>query len=232
MVDKHKQSNTPIISALQWQSIETVLLDMDGTLLDLCFDDTLWRQQLPIAYSEHHHTSFEQAQKIVNDISQKSFGQLDWYCIDFWSAQLGFDIRPSKQKLEHLIDFRPGAMAFLHWLKREKKHVILATNAHPDSIALKDARTDLGSWVDQILHAHDAGAAKESPEYWQWLHQQAPFSNQQSLFIDDNDHILDAAQKAGVAFCLGVKTPNSTRPAKTSRYPSFSHFQEIYPQAL
>jgi len=225
-------SSTSIISAEQWQKISWVLLDMDGTLLDLCFDDTFWRTQLPIEYAKHHQISLKEADLFINSIADQYYGKLEWYCIDFWSKTVGFDIRPHKQNLVHLVGFRQGALSFLKWLKHQNKHVILATNAHPDSIALKDAQTDLCQWVDHVLHAHDAGAPKESQEYWRWLQEKTSFEEDKALFIDDNDHILDSAKDAGIAFCVGVKTPNSSKPAKTSRYPAFDHFQELYPQSL
>lgn len=232
MVTQATHSSTSIVTAEQWQQIQWVLLDMDGTLLDLCFDDTFWRTELPKACADHHGVSLAEGERMVNDTAREKFGTLDWYCIDFWSDHLGFDIRPTKERLKHLIGFRGGALAFLKWLKHHDKHVILATNAHPDSIALKDAQTDLSQWVDHVLHAHDAKAPKESEEYWRWLHEKTGFIAHQTLFIDDNDHILDAAKDAGIGFCIGVTTPNSNAPAKDSRFPAFDHFQELYPPSL
>lgn len=232
MVKDSSDHNMPIVTARQWQDISWVLLDMDGTLLDLCFDDQFWRLELPKTYAAHHQVSEQEALQVVNGIAKERFGTLEWYCIDFWSETLGFDIRPTKNKLRHLIGFRPGALAFLKWLKHQNKHVILATNAHPDSIAIKDTETDLKAWVDVVLHAHDAGAPKESPAYWQWLQEKTQLGPAQTLFIDDNDHILDAAQLAGIKHCIGVSTPNSQREAKASRYRAFDHFQELYPLSL
>jgi 5'-nucleotidase len=36
---------------LDWNNIDTVLLDMDGTLLDLAFDSQFWLQDVPQALS-------------------------------------------------------------------------------------------------------------------------------------------------------------------------------------
>lgn len=232
MAEDSHHSSTSMITSRDWADISWVLLDMDGTLLDLCFDDVFWRTELPKAYAEHHAVSYEEAEAFVNSKARDYYGKLEWYCIDFWSETVGFDIRPTKSRLKHLIGFRAGALAFLKWLKHQNKHVILATNAHPDGIALKDTETDLKQWVDRVLHAHDAGAPKESPEYWRWLREKTGFVAQQALFIDDNDHILDAAKVAGIQHCIGVTTPNSKAPAKQSKYPAFDHFQELYPAAL
>ncbi len=232
MTEHVEHSTTSVVTSSQWQSISWVLLDMDGTLLDLCFDDHFWQTALPQAYAENHQVSLAEADAFINRIANEKYGSLDWYCIDFWSQQVGFDIRPTKQTLAHLIGFRKGALAFLKWLKHQGKHVILATNAHPDSIALKDAQTDLSAWVDHILHAHDANAPKESADYWQWLHKKTQFIGEQTLFIDDNDHILDAAHSAGIGYCIGVNTPNSAAKPKASRYPAFDHFQELYPPSI
>lgn len=39
---------------LDWTAIDTVLLDMDGTLLDLHFDNFFWLEYLPLRYAEQH----------------------------------------------------------------------------------------------------------------------------------------------------------------------------------
>jgi putative hydrolase of the HAD superfamily len=217
-----------ILSPSEWDKISWVLLDMDGTLLDLCFDDTLWRIAVPRAYAEHHQISEAEARHTIITIAEAAYGKLEWYCLDYWRDQVGFDIRPIKAELAHLIGFRNGALAFLKWLKHHNKQVVLATNAHPDSIALKDLHTDLSQWVDIIMDAHSAKAAKESPDYWHWLQGKTNYIGTQTLFIDDNDHILDAAAEAGIGHCIGVKTPNSQGKAYQSRYPAFDHFQELY----
>ncbi|MEJ2042246.1 MAG: GMP/IMP nucleotidase [Reinekea sp.] len=229
MNQKTLHGSTSLITTGQWSDIRWVLLDMDGTLLDLCYDNAFWREQLPLAYSLHAQIPLQQAKDEIEQIVHQKYGQLEWYSIDFWSSRLGFDIRPAKAELKHMIGFRAGALAFLKWLRHQNKHIILATNAHPDSIALKNTQTDLKTLVDRVLHAHEPGAPKEDPAYWQWLQRQTGFIGEQTLFIDDSDPILDSALTAGVKYCIGVKTPSSASSAKESRYPAFDHFQELYP---
>ncbi|NLD01354.1 MAG: haloacid dehalogenase, partial [Gammaproteobacteria bacterium] len=46
---------------LPWAHIDTVLLDMDGTLLDLHFDNFFWLKYLPQCYAEKNNLSLAQA---------------------------------------------------------------------------------------------------------------------------------------------------------------------------
>ena len=46
-----------MIATLPWPDIDTVLLDMDGTLLDLHFDNHFWLELLPQRYAELHGIS-------------------------------------------------------------------------------------------------------------------------------------------------------------------------------
>lgn len=40
-----------------------IMFDMDGTLLDLAYDDFIWNEQLPIRYAELHACSLSAAKK-------------------------------------------------------------------------------------------------------------------------------------------------------------------------
>ena len=52
-------------SNVNWNKIESILLDLDGTLLDLNFDLHFWLEYIPKVYSEKHNISFQDAKKII-----------------------------------------------------------------------------------------------------------------------------------------------------------------------
>ena len=65
-----------------WQHIDTVLFDLDGTLLDLSFDNHLWREIVPAAYAAARSVTTEEARTALQTRLRACAGTLDWYCMD------------------------------------------------------------------------------------------------------------------------------------------------------
>ena len=70
---------------LAWSTIDTVLLDMDGTLLDLHYDNHFWMEHLPQRYAQLHGVSLAMAQLELQPLFSDNAGKLNWYCLDFWT---------------------------------------------------------------------------------------------------------------------------------------------------
>jgi HAD superfamily hydrolase (TIGR01509 family) len=197
-----------------WNKIDTVLLDMDGTLLDLHFDSHFWLKIIPHELSHQKGMSTQDAMKLVESAYDKVFGTLDWYCFDFWQQELGLDILALHKTSAGKIKLRQDSMPFLTALESQNKSRILATNAHPHSLALKLEQTDLGLGLDQIISSHETGYPKEHPLFWQHLFKQFSLDPSRCLFIDDSEAILHASKAAGVGYQLGITNPDSQKPDK------------------
>lgn len=194
---------------LNWNTLDTVLLDMDGTLLDLHFDNHFWMHYLPQRYAEHHGQSLEWAKAEIYPLMRAKQGQLDWYCLDFWTRELGLPIVELKREIAHLISLRPDAQGFLQALQESGRQVILITNAHRDSLSLKMERIELKTYFQRLISSHDFGFPKESQAFWQALQAEVPFDPARTLFIDDSLNILRSARDYGVAQLLAVRQPDS-----------------------
>lgn len=194
---------------LNWNTIDTVLLDMDGTLLDLHFDNHFWVHYLPQCYADHHGQSLAWAKAEIYPLMHAKQGQLDWYCLDFWSRELGLPIVELKREIAHLISLRPDADRFLQALQVSGRQVILITNAHRESLSLKMERVELKTYFQRLISSHDFGFPKEAQAFWQALQAEVPFDPTRTLFIDDSLRILRAARDYGVAELLAVRQPDS-----------------------
>ena len=217
---------------LDWREIDTVLLDMDGTLLDLYFDNHFWLEHLPLRYAHRHDTTVERAREHLALLFGAQRGTLNWYCIDYWSRELELDIAELKREVEHLIDIRPHVEEFLQRLQRSPRRVWLVTNAHRKSLDIKLQRTGIDRWFDQIVSSHDLAAPKEAPEFWQRLQALLPFEPARALLIDDTASVLHAAQRFGVGHLLTLLQPDSRQARRIeTEFPGILHFDEIMPPA-
>lgn len=213
-----------------WDSVDTVLLDMDGTLLDLNYDNTLWNQLVPMRYSEAMSIPLEAARDYLFQHMIDRRGQLVFYCLDYWAEFTGLDIVGLHRELTELIRYRPYAEEFLVWLRRRGKRALLVTNAHRDSLKVKDAHSDVTSKLDADVSCHDYGAPKESAAFWSELMARHPYEPERTLLIDDNHAVLAAAGEFGIRHLLTVVQPDSGRPPRDGLgYSAFNDFREILP---
>lgn len=211
------------------KQVDLVLLDMDGTLLDLHYDNHFWQEYVPQQYALKHKQSIEQAQKHTNDQYQKVSGTLNWYCYDHWMKVLGLDIHQLQHQNKHKIQWREDSLWFLNKLRELNKKVVILTNAHPSGIKLKAQQTELFLYVDQVISSHEIGFAKETPQFWQRVKEQLDNDFSKALFVDDSEKILKVAQGQGVAFLRGVNKPDSEKPAQTMQaFPSICRFDELF----
>ncbi|MEE4376258.1 MAG: GMP/IMP nucleotidase [Candidatus Competibacteraceae bacterium] len=213
-----------------WHQIQTVLLDMDGTLLDLRFDNHFWLEYMPQRYGEKQGLSVDQARAELLTRYRAVEGTLDWYCIDYWSEQLDLDVVALKREVAHLIAIRPYAVDFLDTLRNLGKRVVMVTNAHPGSLGLKMEKTRLSGCFDELISSHALGVAKEDPAFWLRLGDVVPFQAKTTLLVDDNLTILQTAQNAGIAYLLSILRPDSTQPPKIAGdFPAIHDFSELLP---
>jgi HAD superfamily hydrolase (TIGR01509 family) len=216
---------------IDWNQIDTVLLDMDGTLLDLHFDNYFWLEHLPKRYAEIHQVDFATAtQRLMENIKQHE-GTLQWYCLEFWSKELDVDIRSLKVEIKHKIQIRPHVQEFLTRLRQHHKKCLLVTNAHPQSVSLKLEVTEIDKYLDIIISSHELNHPKEAQEFWQALQAREHFDPARTLFIDDTARILESAKKFGIRHLLGIHQPDSQIARTLEGHPAIHHFDEIMPPA-
>ena len=199
---------------VDWDRIDTVLVDMDGTLLDLAFDNFFWLELLPEHYAEVHGCSVGDARAALAARFDAIAGTLNWYCLDHWTRDLELDIRSLKRRSAHLVRYLPGAREFLASVRARGKHLWIVTNAHRDTLELKAAQTGIDRLVDRVVSSHDFRVPKENSEFWRGLERQHPFDRGRTLLIEDSLAVLEAAASYGVAHTIAIRRPDSRRPPR------------------
>jgi len=215
---------------IDWDAIDTVLLDMDGTLLDLHFDNYFWTKHIPRVYADRHQISEADSTEQLSLKFGDNQGTLAWYSLDHWSEQLNLDIPALKRELQHMVSLRPYAIEFLQQLHNSDRDVVLVTNAHRKTLEIKMDHVDITGWFDRVVVSHDLEAAKEEQAFWHRLQELHPFDPTRTLLIDDTESVLHSAQRYGVAHLLTLLQPDSQRQKRIDTdFPGIHHFDEIMP---
>ncbi|MEE8482861.1 MAG: GMP/IMP nucleotidase [Acidiferrobacterales bacterium] len=215
---------------IRWTDIDTVFLDMDGTLLDLHYDNHFWQEHVPKRYAEANNLTLAQSKSTLVSRFKKAEGTLDWYSVDYWSDELGLDIALLKAEVDHLITVFPFVVDFLDALRANNKRITLVTNAHGKALKLKMDRTQLGGHFDRLICSHDLGLAKEHEPFWDKLQTTEPFDKSRTLLIDDSLPVLRCAQRYGIEHLLAVFSPDSRAPAKeVGEFAAIRSFKDIMP---
>ncbi len=218
------------VPVLPWSDIDTVLLDMDGTLLDLHYDNHFWQVYVPEKFAEKHGLDHAQAHAECFRRYNAKAGTLDWYCVDYWTEQLELDIVRLKEELAHLIAVHPDVTDFLTQLRVAGKRVVLVTNAHHKSLNLKMDRTGLSLYFDAMHTSHAFGMAKEDPAFWAVLRGAETFDPERTLLVDDSLPVLRSAREYGMKHLLAVVKPDTRLPDKdVADFAAIRRFADILP---
>jgi len=208
--------------------IKYILLDMDGTLLDLYFDDYFWGHLVPEKYAEKHDMSFGAAKEYLYETYKSHEKTLNWCDIDFWSRELKLDIPALKEQIRHLIEVHPHVIDFLKLMRKQKKKIYLLTNAHFKTVKIKFKKTKIGEYFDDVLCSFNVGHPKEDLEFWHKAQKKLKFDKENSLFIDDTEDVLKTAKEYGIKYLLFKAAASSKlEPKKTEEFMTIHDFREL-----
>jgi putative hydrolase of the HAD superfamily len=215
---------------INWNEIDTVLLDMDGTLLDRHFDDHFWLDHVPARWAARNGKDLAFAREHLHAMFRSQENTLNWTDLDYWSDRLKLDIPLLKREVEHLIAVHPFVVEFLLFLKHQRKAVWLVTNAHSKTLDLKMKKTLLGPYFDGIVSAHQVGLPKEDCGFWPALQAFIPYDPHRTMLGEDSEANLLTAETYAIRYLIYVGRFSSTTVPQTShRFATIHYFNQLIP---
>lgn len=193
---------------------DTLMLDMDGTLLDLAFDNYVWLELVPTEYARRNRMSESDARTLLYSKMRAMRGQLQWYCLDFWSDYLGMDVIGLHRGVNERIGYLPGAHRFLETVAARDIRLLLVTNSHRDTLDLKTQATGVAGFFDAVYTCHNLGVTKEEQGYWHAVMEAEDFDPRRTMLVDDNLTVLESARTFGMEKLLAISRPATDKPAR------------------
>ncbi|WP_457578009.1 HAD hydrolase-like protein [Desulfomarina sp.] len=211
-----------------WHEIETVFLDLDGTLLDRYFDDYFWNEYVPQVFAAKNNLDRETARRQLLATYKSVENTLLWTDLDHWSEKLNLNIPMLKREVSHLIAVHPGVFDFLDHLVTLGKKIFLVTNAHPKTLEVKLDKIALRGYFQAVFSSNQVGAPKEVQQFWHNLETLLPFAKETTFFADDTENVLFSARQFGIRHLCHIARPSSRlAPAFSDNFPSIADFSRL-----
>src|SRR5207247_1169360 len=197
-------------------------------LVDVHFVCLVVGGELARGADAHHGLAVDEAWERLLTMCRAVEGELKWTDLHYWSKTLEIDVVALTKELEHLITCHPDAVEFLRHLRARGKRVHVLTNAHAAGVEIKIARTRIDRYVDRIVNAFEVGHLKTRPEYWPTCQRLLGFEPSRSLYVDDDEACLAAAQQYGIGYLYHRSKSSSRLPAQaSSRYVSIESLHAL-----
>ncbi|MDQ6191853.1 GMP/IMP nucleotidase [Klebsiella pneumoniae] len=185
---------------IAWQEVDTVLLDMDGTLRTSPSTTTSGKRWC-LKPGAARGLNLQEAKDAMRQVSRRAaYAKL--VLSGLLERAPGLDICAMTSEQGPRATLREDTVPFLDALKACGKRRILLTNAHPHNLAVKLKHTGLDAHLDLLLSTHTFGYPKEDQRLWRAVAEETGLEAHKTLFVDDSEAILDAAREFGIRYCL------------------------------
>jgi len=151
--------------------ISVISFDMDGTITDPSFVDSVWLEGIPRLYAIRNSVSFEDAITYVKmEYEKVGRERLEWYDLSYWTEKFGLDVSPEDVlgSFQHRIRIFPEVNEVLEEFKDKGFRLIIVTNAHREFVNLELERTKIGHYFERVFSStSDFGLVKKTVNLYQ-----------------------------------------------------------------
>ena len=208
-------SRNDTLITMNLKGMKNFLIDMDGVLLDIAYDNFFWQKHVPQIYANEKGCDLDQAIKITHTLFHYKKGSRDWYDLDYWSNMLDIDIEKQKKAKESYEKIRlyEGSISCLEKLKGKMK-MILITNAHRKTLNIKLQKYDLSPYFDEMVCAHELHYVKEDVQLWYMLRSKYRIDFKKTVLIEDTIKNIYMGLSAGISKAIYLGNENHTSSNK------------------
>jgi FMN phosphatase YigB (HAD superfamily) len=152
-------------------SIRVMSFDLDGTITDISFVNSVWLDGIPRLYALKHGLGFEDAKmKVMSEYGKVGRERLEWYDLSYWIAKLGLSVSPREvlNSFEHRIRVFPEVPEVLGEFRNSGLRLIVVTNARREFVDLELEKTGIRHFFEHVFSStSDFGLIKKTVRLYQ-----------------------------------------------------------------
>jgi HAD superfamily hydrolase (TIGR01549 family) len=190
------------------QGARIVSFDLDGTITDNKFADSVWLEGIPRQYAVENDVSFEVARrKVISEYGKVGRERLEWYDLSYWIEKLRLDVSPEEvlSSFQHRIKLFPDVPEVLDGFRDEGLRLIIVTNARKEFAGLELEKTKITRCFERVFSTtSDFGLAKSTVIPYRKVCDSCSVSPNHVIHVGDDECFdFDVPRKLGItAFYL------------------------------
>ena len=187
---------------------EIISFDMDGTLTEMSFVNSLWLRGVPELYAQKNKIPFEEAQKRVkHEYDKVGRDKLEWYDLSYWLKEFEIDAAPEQilESFANKIRVFEEVPKLLAKLKNKGYRLIIVTNARREFVNLEMEQTGIQSYFENIFSSpSDFKLTKNGTTIYEKVCTTCQVSPTNMIHVgDDPDFDFEVPKRIGIrAFLL------------------------------
>lgn len=190
---------------------KVVSFDLDGTLIEACFADSVWLEGIPRLYSAKNGVSLEDAKRTVKEEYEKVGKQkLEWYDLQCWIGKFGLNVSPREllKFFSHRVKMFSDVPSVLAELKHRGFRLAVVTNGHREFLNFELSQAKIDYFFERVFSStSDFGLVKKTVTPYQKVCSILNVSPEEMVHVgDDVIFDFDVPKRLGIlAFHLDRK---------------------------
>lgn len=204
-----------------------VSFDMDGTLTDNLFANSVWLQGVPELYSLKNQISFEEALNYVKcEYDKMGREKIEWYDLGYWLNK--FEINMRLEQVLHSFADKIQVFEEVHEVLRKLKNrgykLIIVTNARREFVDLEMGQTGTQRYFENVFSSpSDFRLTKNDPAVYEKVCSACEISPIDMIHVgDDPEFDFKVPKQIGIRSFLLDRTGKKTGPFIVSNLEEFA----------
>jgi HAD superfamily hydrolase (TIGR01549 family) len=196
--------------------LKLISFDLDGTITDTSFVDSVWLVGIPRLYALKKNLPFEDAARYVKrEYDKVGRKRLEWYDLNYWIKKFGLAVSPKELLNSYKSRIRafPEVPGVLEEIKKRDMRQIIVSNARREFVDIEIDKTNIAHYFDHVFSStSDFGLIKKSVDTFQKVCNTCGIMPQEMVHVgDDRFFDFEIPKKLGISAFFLDRTGQSTQ---------------------